>query len=486
MSRASRRTFLLFPGVPWRALALGSKICAVAVAILVCAVSSAHAAGWKRVTTPDQTSIDQVGLLRTPDGALHVAWHRPTGPNTDDLLHTVIARNGRIGATTPIAAGWTGFQNAALVRDPQGIRAFVGAIRSTDSGDPNDELNTMLSRDGGATWELQAGNVVPDGGQAYGSPVSAAALPNGATLQAWAGSLGTWVHAGLSPSAPNHDFQGPIGQYGYDPNLAVDASGRTVLAWYSNASARLGVLAQDVAADGSPVGSAVTMPGTSTMQVGMLGLTPLAARAGGGFYVAYPTGYPAMNRVRLWRVGSGRAPVLARLSGTGNLPVTIAAASDGRLWVVWVNNRRGAPHVLARRSNRAATRFGATVNAGRPPGSPAAYRLGASPSGGALDVLANFNIRTEPRSATYHRRILPGLSLRAKPGRLRRGRSQDVRFVATDAGDPVRGARVRAAGASGLTARNGTVTLRLPGRTLTAKATKSGYTPAARRLRARG
>ena len=362
---------------------------------------------------------------------------------------------------------------------------FVGAIRSTDSNDPQDELNTMLSRDGGATWELQPGNVVPDGGQAYGSPVAATTVPGGGTLQAWAGTLGTWVHAGLSPATPNHDFQAPLGNYGYDPNLATDASGRTVLAWYSSATGHLGVLAQDVAADGSPVGSAATMPGTGDMQVGMIGRTPIVARAGGGFYVAYPTGYPAMDRVRLWRVGSGSTRTIARLSATGGPPVAIAAASDGRLWVVWVDKRGGAPHVLAQRSNRTASAFGATVDAGRPRGSAAAYQLGASPTGAALDVLANFNIGTEARSATYHRRILPGLTLRASPRRLRRGRPQDVRFVVSDAGDPVRGARVRAGGASGLTARGGGVTLRLPGRAITVKAAKRGYTVAKRRLRAR-
>jgi hypothetical protein len=326
---------------------------------------------------------------------------------------------------------------------------------------------------------------VPDGGQAYGSPVAATVLSNGSTLQAWAGTLGTWVHAGLSPAAPNHDFQAPLGTYGYDPDLATDSGGRTVMAWYSNAAGHLGVLAQDVAAEGSPVGSAVTMPSTSSMRVGMIGPTPIVARPGGGIYVAYPTGYPAMDRVRLWRVGAGNAPVIARVGGTGSPAVTIAAASDGRLWVVWVANRGGASHVLARRSNRAATRFGATVDAGRPRGSAAAYRLGASPIGGALDVLANFNIGTEPRSASYHRRILPGLRLRASPRRLRRGGPQDVRFVVSDAGDPVRGARVTAGRASGLTARDGRVTLRLPGQAVTAKAAKPGYAAAQRRLRAR-
>ena len=461
------------------------KICAIAVAMALCAASSAQAAPWRQVTTPDQAAIDRVGLLRTPDGALHLAWHHPTGPNTDDLLHTVIAPSGTIGATTPIQTGWTGFQNAALVQDPLGIRLFVGAIRSTDSSDPQDELNTLLSSDGGATWVLQAGNVVPDGGQAYGSPVAATTLAGGGTLQAWAGTLGTWVHAGLSPASPNHDFQAPIGTYGYDPNLATDASGRTVLAWYSNATGRLGVLAQDVAADGSPVGSAVTMPGTGDMRVGMIGLTPIVARAGGGLYVAYPTGYPTMNRVRLWRVGSGSTSTIARLGRTGSKPVTIAAAADGRLWVVWANTRGGVPHVLAQRSNRTASRFGATVDAGRPRGSAVAFQLGASPTGGALDVLTNFSIGTAPSSATYHRRILPGLTLRARPSRLRRGLPQDVRFVVSDAGDPVRGARVRAGGASGLTAQDGGVTLRLPGRAVTARAAKQGYTGAQRRLRAR-
>lgn len=441
------------------------------------------AGGWKAVTTPDQTSVHQVGLVRSPDGVLHVVWHHPTGPNTEDLLHTAIAGSGRIGATSPIQSGWTGFQNAALVLDPQGIRAFVGAMRSTSSSDPNDELSTMLSPDGGSTWVLQVGNVVADGGQAYGSPVAATALPNGGTLQTWAGTLGTWVHSGLSPATPNHDFQASLGNYGYYPNLATDAAARTVLAWYSSASGHLGVLAQDVATDGSPIGSAATMPGTSNMAIGMLGLTPLVARTGGGFYVAYPTGYPSMNRVRVWRVGSGSAPTIARV-GSGNHPVALAAAPDGRLWAVWADTRGGAARVLARRSNEKATRFGAVVDAGRAAAAPSTYQLGASPVAGGLDVLANFNIGTQPHSATYYRRILPGLTLSAKPSRLPR-RGQKVVFHASDAGDPVRGVRVTAGGASGVTARDGAVTLRLPGRAVKARATKTGYTPATRRLRVR-
>ena len=136
-------------------------------------------------------------------------------------------------------------------------------------------------------------------------------------------------------------------------------------------------MAQDVAGDGSPVGSAATMPGTSDMQVGMLGRTPLAARAGGGFYVAYATGYPTQNRVRVWRVGASNAPVIAKLAGNAD-PVALAAAPDGRLWLVWTDTSSGAPQVLAARSNKKATRFGKAVNAGRAGKAEAAYRLDAA------------------------------------------------------------------------------------------------------------
>jgi hypothetical protein len=209
----------------------------------------------------------------------------------------------------------------------------------------------------------------------------------------------------------------------------------------------------------------MTMPGTGGMTVGMLGLTPLAARPGGGFYAAYPVG----RNVRVWRVGRA-APAVA-LVGRTSPAVTLAATGDGRLWLAWVAQTVRGPRVLAARSNRAASRFGAVVNAGGPRGSQQAYRLSSSAAGGSLDVLANFNIGTESRTAIYHRRLLPGLTLRARPGRLRRGVAREVRFTVTDAGAPVPGARVRVGRLSGRTAQNGGVTLRLAGRTATARAT---------------
>ena len=455
---------------------------AVLTAVLAAgAAAPAQAAPWKRVTTPDGGSTSQVGFARTGDGALHLAWHRPTGPNTADLLHTAIARNGRIGATNPIQSGWTGFTNPAVVLDPGGLRVFWGGFRTTDSSDPQREINTALSADGGASWALQPGQVNPGGGQSYASPISATVRPDGTALQAWSGTLGTWVHDGLSPATPNHNYMEGK-QYGHDPNLATDTTGRVWMAWYSSDASQLGVLAQQVGAGGSPVGSPLTMPGTSGMTIGMIGRTPLAARAGGGVYAAYPAPQ-AQNQVRVWRVGAGNAPVVARKKGSG--PVAIAAAGDGRLWAVWDANGGIDAGIRARRSNRGATRWGAAVRAGRPGGTLQAYRLDASAVGGAVDVLGLFNIGTTSNAATFHRRLRPGLTLVASPSRVRRGRATEVRFTVRDAGDPVRGARVRAGGRSGTTDGRGRVELDLPGRTVTATATKPGYVKAAKRLRAR-
>jgi hypothetical protein len=456
------------------------KIRSVIVAVLIaaCGAAPASAAPWKRMTTPDGSSTDQVGLARTGDGVLHVVWHHRTGPNTEDLNHTVIARAGRIGATNPIQSGWTSITNTALVVAPGGLRAFWGGLRTTESSDPQRETNTALSPDGGASWSLQPGQVNPSGAQSYASSHAATVRGDGSTLQAFAGTLGTWVHAGLTPATPNHNVMEGL-QYGNDPNLATDATDRTVMAWYSNATGRLGVLAQDVRADGSPVGGPATMPGTAAMNTGMLGRTPLVARRGGGLYVAYPT----PGGVRVWRMGASNAPVVA---GIDNSPaVAIAAAEDGRIWVLWTKGF-GDPDVLARRSNKGATRFGAIVNAGHPPDAMQAYRLDANVAGSELDVLANFNIGTTSDAATSYRRLQPGLTLKASPSTLRKGERTEVRFTVSDAGDAVRGARVKVGAGSGTTDSRGRVTLSLRSSgAVKAQATRTGYTAATKLLEVR-
>jgi hypothetical protein len=460
-------------------------VLALAALLTVALVPAAAARPWKRLTTPDGASTDQVALARTADGVLHVVWSHPTGPNTEDLRHTAVSRGGTIRRSTPVQSGWTGFTNAALVVEPAGLRVFWGGFRSTDTSDPQRETNTALSIDGGASWALQPGSVVPGGAQSYGSPHAATVRPDGTTLQAFAGTLGTWVHAGLSPLTPNHDYQAPLGQYGYDPNLATDDSGRTVLAWFSSGERRHGVVVQDVGADGAPAGAPRTMPGTGGMTIGMIGRTPLVARPGGGLFVVYTAG-TGRDQIRLWRVGRPTSRLIRRLKGRASPAATVAAARDGRIWVLWTKGF-GDPDVLATRSNADVTRFGAVVNAGHPKSGLEAYDVDASAAGGALDVLGNWNIGTTTTAVTSYKRILPGLTLRAGVGRKVAKGLRRVRFTVTDAGDPVKGAKVSVGGRRATTDADGEAVIRATtGRSHVARATRSGYTGASKRFRVRG
>ena len=126
------------------------------------------------------------------------------------------------------------------------------------------------------------------------------------------------------------------------------------------------------------------------------------------------------------------------------------------------------------------------MNAGHPKDALQAYKVDASAAGGALDVLGNFNIDNSTNAVTSYRRLLPGLTLRATPRKLRKGKETAVRFTVIDAGDAVKGAKVKAAGMSGTSNAKGSVTLTIKsGKTVKASATRSGYTRATKRLTVR-
>jgi hypothetical protein len=469
-------------GTVTRILRFGAAV--VSVGLMASANANA-ASPWHQITGSGGANIDQVALLRGGDGTLHVAWHVQTGGNSYDLNHTTISPGGTPGATTSVVSGWATLDNPAIVAAPGGaLQVFFGGIHTTNSGDPNQDLNTGTSTDGGATWTVPPGDVAAPGDTAYGSPIAATTV-GGALVpyETWFGTLGVWVHTGQSSATPNFNYQ-TFGCCGYDSNIASNSGGTIMLAWYSNATGHLGVWAQQVAADGSPSGTPVNMPGTSNMSVGELGRTPLVANASGDFYIAYATGYPSLDTIRLWHVGSPTATTIASIPSTGGEATTsIASAPDGRVWVIWKRDSGGRPHVFVVRSDKSVTRFGAVVDAGAPTGASSSYRLDGNVFGGALDLFGSFSIGTASSVATWYRRVLPGLALSATPARLHRGRSTRVTFVVTDAGDPVRAARVSVAGRSGTTNSKGKVTLELTAQhSLNAVATDGGYVAASKRI----
>jgi hypothetical protein len=249
-----------------------------------------------------------------------------------------------------------------------------------------------------------------------------------------------------------------------------------MLAWFSGSPGPAGILAQRVNADGSAAGSPQTMPGTTVMVGGpSLSRTPIVSRPkNGGYYIVSGVGYPTASKVRIWRVGSSSTTLLDTVRSTPE--TAVATDSKGRVWAVWTDDEFGDEHVIAARSNPAATRFGAPVDAGAAKKAHSTFSVDASAVAGGLDVMAAFAVNDDSTASTFLTRILPGLTLTAKK------HSGKVTFTVADAGDPVKGATVKAGGKSAKTDSKGRAVLAIKGK-VTAQASAKGYEPAILKLK---
>jgi hypothetical protein len=444
----------------WTALA--------ALTSLACA-ASAHAGPpgkWTQVTgvagQPDQNTL-RAGLVRTADGVLHVGWMRSGAGTSASILHSSISANAKTVSGPDTIFSYSGGANlsVALVRAPEGIRAFFAGL---EPGSGVDRAMATATSANGQSWSAataasRSGNAAKPVYTALGLDANVGL--DGTFYSAWGDSDpgGGGFHVGLDPSDPDGEL--PAGTQS-DPGLGVDSvSGRVVLAWND-------VDTDTVAAMGlSPLGQPMTLPNSAAAQLQHeLGTSGRIGRA--GVFVAFTQGSnPFTGDPALFRADTGKARKLTRSDGE---LVSIAAAPSGRLWVFW----KKSGTVFARRSNKAATRFGATRRIRAPGGNATTiYNLAGEGSRGPLDLLALL----DPPSgsiANFHQRILPGLTLRAK-----RKANGKTAFRVTDAGQPVAGAKVKVKGdGSKTTGKSGTVLFSLSQGRHKAKASKKGYAPA--------
>jgi hypothetical protein len=485
-----------------KGVAMRSRKGIVLLVLVACVLGYASSAQaltpgrWTRVTDSNGSILGEVGLARTPDGVLHLAWSRatPADPSaTQDLLDDTISARGIVGSPRVIAAAWPTIENPALVAiGGPGLDLFTGAIRSLNPGETISNLAFFNSADGGATWG--APSEVTNTGAAYSSDVTAALGTDGTAFEAWGSSSCLCVHSGTLSTTANVDFQAGLGDFGYEPGMAIDSGNHhLIVAWYSNGTGHTGVYAATVdQTTGERSGSPLRMPGTKTISNGPLGgRTQVVARHGGGVYVAYEGGYPTQNKVLLWRVGAPSATTIAH-SSSGVRSVGLAATPTGRLWVLWsTTSASGKPVVHARRSNTAVTGWGATVTIKPPKGASTSWNLQGDGQSDRLDLLGSFTIGTSSHAASWYTQLLPGLTLQAAPSRLSKGTRHPlhVRFTVSDAGRPVAGARVSVGSIHGVTSSSGQVTLALGpfqhrGH-VTAKATDSAYSGAQLTLKIR-
>lgn len=438
-----------------RVLALGGVL-----ALFAGGASAGTTTSWSRVTDPGGRNIDQVGLARTGDGVLHVVWRRQAGTE-ESVRHAAIQKNGTVGAPTTAVGGLRGLSDPDLVLSSDGgLLVFYGAIIPSPGG-------VRMSSASGAAASWTSPNKVSF--DAQGGTPGASVQKNGTPVFAWAAGTNTYYKVGTD-AGQKDGFLGPSPKCCfYDPEVAVDdASGAAFVAYHSNVSGAPGMFVRQI------------LPSLGTPQLAPGSLTngnfippdhrvPLVGRQGGGVFLAYCGGYPTCKDVQLWRVGGG-ALVVAR-SGKDVENVNLARGPEGRLWVMWEDSSQ----LYAARTNRSATRVGAIVRAGTPPGTSTLWDDFGEGSLGPLDLLAHVSVGSV--ISTWHRQVLPGLSLSCA------ARGTTVRCLVADAGDPVSGASVKIGGKQLKTGAQGTVTAKLTSGTLAVAASKAGYTGAAARVR---
>jgi hypothetical protein len=437
---------------------------------------------WTRVSETNGVNIDDVGLARTPDGVLHIAWRRDEAGNKEGLWHTPVAANGTVGSASAIATGWASVNDPDLVTTAGGgLRAFFGGIRSTSAGETNNALNTATAPASGAGWALKPGRASRTT-VTYATSVGAAVAKDGTPVSVWedASPFANGWHWGIEQNGPEFGYE-RAGCCVYKPDVGVDSvSGAVTIVWYSNVTAKSGLYALGVSSGGA-TGGVQYVPGSATADrsnsLSVSQRIGITGRIGGaGIYVGYGSGYPTLRSVHVWHVGDGN-PVITIGAQRARF-VDIAAAPEGRLWLMWERNGR----LYFTRTDRGVTTAGAVFSIAPPAGTTSIWRLHGDGSLGPLDVLAH--VSTAGSLATWHTRVLPALQLRLASVKLVRKKKKVAyllaRFRVTDAGEAVSGARVRVAGKSVTTNAAGATAafVKLKKGRNRAVASKSGYRPA--------
>ena len=445
------------------------------VAAAVVAVGGSARAGppgtWTRSTDPTGRNIDQIGLVRTGDGVLHVAWLRKGG----DLVHSAIGLDGKpAGSAVAIQAGWAtlGTGPALVVEPGGGLRVFFSGVRSTSTSDPYSvgDLYSATAGPDGQSWTLVSGAVSGHSSVYASDQVSATLLRDGTPVTAWSSSFNLSTHAGLDPNVANQQWQTSC--CAYSAGLVTDSkTGEVVLGWFSNANEGHGVYTQTILPG---AGSAKSLPGSGSADrgsaVSLDQRLAISGRIGApGVYVAYGAGYPVWTSLMLFDHSTGKAKKIWK--GTVR-HVDIAPAPDGRLWVMWVGSGNA---VYAARSNRSATKLGAIVGVKPPGGTDTIWKIAGEGSRGWLDLFVS--VSTPGSLAYWHTQVLAGLTVSCAGGGA-------VTCTVSDAGDPVAGAKVKVGSKTAATNAKGKVSAQVPPGTYTVIASKPGYTSGSTRVNA--
>jgi hypothetical protein len=428
---------------------------------------------------------DQVGLARSSDGVLHVAWRHQA--LTQDLFQTPIAASGRVGSPVTIVSGWASVGSPALVGQGPVLSVFFPGTATLTTGDPTYGLDAVRSFDAGASWRLSPTAIARN--QFAFARTPAAAAVSGSYVQAWYGTDVTVVHTGLDPNIP------PVGGYGIgtDQALATAANvhgqaGQVMVAWCNELGASTGVFLARVdpyTSNGARIGGVVALRDTgrcpADTRVALVSFRDIPRDSPGGEPYFYTAASSANGRrVRVYVIAQGRVVAVQTLAGGPSIKqqIAIAAGPSGRVWVGWRDSDTG-DLVFRRSDSRSGFVYGAAVTVRLPPGQTIS-QLALDAQNDRLDAIATTSNDNNVVSL-FAAQVHPGLTLTA-------GTAKTIArtwFRVLDAGDPVRDATVRVARRTLTTDSRGYAKTRLRRGSYTASASKPGYVAASVHVRIR-
>lgn len=444
------------------------------------------------VSLPGVEGTDRADLVRTADGVLHLSYIRfadpsvPTevGPARMRVSHTAISPDGSLIRQGDVLGPWLGSYSIETSIDT----TPTGALRIAFQGGPDvysdviwnkGGMNTAVSTDGtGAAWTVPAEKLSKSG---FMDHLDSVVLPDGTPFSASSSVFGLVTRTGTITgdwqAAPPDTFVDDPDGFAYELQLAE--VGDAVFAAYatlSNDPAQRGAFVQQVH---PTIGARIAAPDGRNLSAAVSHSVAMAASSAGQLYVVHCTGDTdfACDDLALWNVTTGhvaRVPQSAKATS-----VTLSAGPGGRMWVTW---RSGYGQVSAVRSSHDGRDFGPVQVRQFDEAWGNFVNAVGEGSLGPLDLVLN---NDQGHQLT---RFDPALDLRVRPGQLRVGRTTTLRVRVTDAGDAVRGVRVRVAGRGCRTTAAGacrvTLTPRRAGR-LAVVAKGAGYTRAKDVLRVR-
>ena len=402
---------------------------------------------WTVISGGGVSNIVEPGMYRTADGTLHVAIES-TANSMDSIEVAHVTASGALTGRHTAIPSWSGTTaDPDLVAAPGGgMRLVFGGHRTTVTGDPYNEGYVYYSSAdaAGASWTL-APNTAPAVASGTGyvsSGTGVTTLADGTLVTAYPFNSTIFFQVGAGPV---QSFDTPA-CCAYDMSLATDGTGAVYAAWYSNGATpgAQGTLVRQIH---PTVGPVMQPPGGIEANDQAIGMV---TRPDGAVYLAYPRGELNNQGYALWQVGTGTVRQVPGSKGATHL--AMSNGGGGRLWLAFRDEKLGVRVV---RTNPAATKFAAVQKIKSPKGSTV-YQVGIEGSTGSGDLIINDETRI------WHQQVLAGLTVKAGPKKWNGNKPVAVKFTVTDAGQAVKGAKVKAKGKKCTTNKKGVCTLVFP------------------------